>query len=285
MNTLRCCSLAIAVLTSGLFSGPAVAEVAVGCDSINSMAPADHLIIPQNLGVFKQQLLIYRCKRYDNDIAMVIQEALAWVKLRAGQVSNPAIVLDIDETSLSNWMRIYQDEYYPFTSPCDFTPKCSDTDWQWTEQAPAVEPVLNLYNLAQCIDITGPCTNVDVYFVTGRHEGGKYAPECWLKAGDLAKDPSHRCGSFQMKSPREWTLGNLQKAGFKNAADDHLYMRPVKAPGTTEPQVSSYKTDQRIKIESLGKTIIANIGDQFSDLVGLHAERTFKVPNPFYFIP
>lgn len=46
------------------------------------------------------------------------------------------------------------------------------------------------------------------------------------------------------------------------------------------------KTAARIDIESrLGYTIIANIGDQDSDLRGGHAERTFKVPNPFYFIP
>jgi len=27
------------------------------------------------------------------------------------------------------------------------------------------------------------------------------------------------------------------------------------------------------------------VGDQLSDLSGGHAERTFKVPNPFYFVP
>jgi len=32
-------------------------------------------------------------------------------------------------------------------------------------------------------------------------------------------------------------------------------------------------------------TIIANIGDQRSDLDGGYSERTWRVPNPFYFIP
>jgi hypothetical protein len=35
--------------------------------------------------------------------------------------------------------------------------------------------------------------------------------------------------------------------------------------------------------------IIANLGDQYSDLIGDdagdHAERCYKLPNPFYFIP
>jgi hypothetical protein len=32
-------------------------------------------------------------------------------------------------------------------------------------------------------------------------------------------------------------------------------------------------------------TIIANIGEQESDLVNEHAARRFKLPNPFYYIP
>lgn len=52
------------------------------------------------------------------------------------------------------------------------------------------------------------------------------------------------------------------------------------------PSVSKFKTAAREKIENGGVyTIIANVGDQDSDLAGGHAERTFKVPNPFYFIP
>jgi acid phosphatase len=54
--------------------------------------------------------------------------------------------------------------------------------------------------------------------------------------------------------------------------------------------LSTIEVDKaRTDIESHGFTIIANVRDQESDLVGdqtgRHAERTFKVPNPFYFIP
>jgi HAD superfamily, subfamily IIIB (Acid phosphatase) len=38
-------------------------------------------------------------------------------------------------------------------------------------------------------------------------------------------------------------------------------------------------------IESLGYDIVANFGDQFSDLVGGFADRTFKMPNPNCFLP
>ena len=36
------------------------------------------------------------------------------------------------------------------------------------------------------------------------------------------------------------------------------------------------------KITADGYTIIANLGDQESDLAGGYAEKTFKLPNPFY---
>jgi acid phosphatase len=58
-------------------------------------------------------------------------------------------------------------------------------------------------------------------------------------------------------------------------------MRPANSTGP----VSTRKTASRKDIEKRRFTIIANVGDQNSDLVGGHAERTFKVPNPFYFIP
>ncbi|MDQ0403073.1 hypothetical protein J2S50_001622 [Streptomyces sp. DSM 40167] len=30
--------------------------------------------------------------------------------------------------------------------------------------------------------------------------------------------------------------------------------------------------------------IVANVGDQYSDLRGGHADRTYKLPNPTYFV-
>jgi hypothetical protein len=34
-----------------------------------------------------------------------------------------------------------------------------------------------------------------------------------------------------------------------------------------------------------GYTILLSMGDQRSDLEGGYAERTFKLPNPYYWIP
>jgi hypothetical protein len=45
-----------------------------------------------------------------------------------------------------------------------------------------------------------------------------------------------------------------------------------------------YKSGTREHIESLGYDIVANFGDQYSDLDGGYADKTFKVPNPTYFV-
>ncbi|MEV4947018.1 HAD family acid phosphatase [Streptomyces sp. NPDC053755] len=66
---------------------------------------------------------------------------------------------------------------------------------------------------------------------------------------------------------------NLKQAGYPV---DGLYVRSL--PDLFGP-VSTYKTAQRAEIEAKGYTIIANIGNNTTDLVGGHAERTFKLPD------
>jgi len=38
-------------------------------------------------------------------------------------------------------------------------------------------------------------------------------------------------------------------------------------------------------LSGVGHDVVANFGDQLSDLKGGHADRTFKMPNPNYFLP
>ncbi|GLX36470.1 HAD family acid phosphatase [Streptomyces lavendulae] len=69
------------------------------------------------------------------------------------------------------------------------------------------------------------------------------------------------------------TERNLKAVGYPV---DGLYVRDL--PALFE-QVSAYKTAKRAEIEARGYTIIANIGNNESDLVGGHAERTVKLPD------
>ncbi|OEJ37369.1 hydrolase [Streptomyces agglomeratus] len=66
---------------------------------------------------------------------------------------------------------------------------------------------------------------------------------------------------------------NLRKVGYPVSG---VHTRSL--PDLFE-EVSAYKTDMRSDIEDDGYTIIANIGNRDSDLVGGHAERTFKLPD------
>ena len=57
------------------------------------------------------------------------------------------------------------------------------------------------------------------------------------------------------------------------------------ASGVSTPATIPYKSGTRAYIESQGYNIVADIGDQFSDLLGGFADKTFKMPNPNYYLP
>jgi len=232
----------------------------LGCDTAAS-PPTPDFGEPANIDIVKKQLVYYRCTAYDHDVAKVLGDAQRWIAVRAPQVARPAIVFDIDETSLSNWPRIWQDDFaYLSGGTCDFDvgDACGDLDWQQSALAQAIAPTLQLYNAARCVGQADGCSKVEVFFVTGRRESKHHD---------------------EMASV--YTLRNLDRAGYGSIARDHLYMRDPAGNGS----VSNHKTAARIDIENKGFVIIANIGDQKSDLAGGHAEMTFKVPNPFYFLP
>ena len=46
-----------------------------------------------------------------------------------------------------------------------------------------------------------------------------------------------------------------------------------------------FKAPERKKLTEQGYVVVVNMGDQISDLDGGHAERMYKLPNPFDFVP
>jgi hypothetical protein len=81
------------------------------------------------------------------------------------------------------------------------------------------------------------------------------------------------------ESQRAVTADNLEREGYTGYR--HLYLKPASPTMTTV----QYKSGARKDIESQGYKIVANVGDQYSDLAGGHAQRAFKLANPFYFLP
>ena len=240
----------LAILCAWLFAqSAAFAETPAGCGAALPRVASSTAPAASNLAAFKQQLIRYRCTRYDAELARVDRAAEAWIARRAAHVTRPALVLDIDETSLSNWPVMYHNDFAYFRDgDCDLnsTRACGQAAWERSEAATAIAPTLALFNAAKR-------AGVAVFFVTGRREN---APESAA------------------------TEGNLRKAGYDGWSG--IYLRP---PESHEASVAIYKGAARAKIEALGYRIIANVGDQQSDLALGHAERRFKLPNPFYTVP
>jgi acid phosphatase len=146
----------------------------------------------------------------------------------------PALVLDIDETSMSNYSAIVADNFtYGTNSQAEAT----------DEVGVAIPGTLELYNDAIR-------KGVAVYFITGRGEAS-----------------------------REHTEHNLKAQGFTKF--NALVLKPA---GSTLSTVA-YKSAARADIEQHGYEIVANVGDQYSDLAGGHADVTYKLANPFYYLP
>lgn len=198
----------------------------------------------------KQELVAYGCSgAYVHDIERATSDALEFVTKRANEVTRPAIVLDIDETVLSNWRQMLANDFvYIPKGPCliDRGGPCSARAWDLRAEAEPIRPMLALFNAAKA-------RGVRVFFITGRRD-----------------DPALRAA----------TARNLHRAGYYGWAD--LVMRTPDEYGLS---AFEFKSRRRAGIAAQGYTITASIGDQWSDLDGGYAERTFKLPNPFYFIP
>ncbi|MCQ8240697.1 HAD family acid phosphatase [Rhizosaccharibacter radicis] len=231
------------MLSLALLSGCAAPSPAV------DTAPAEPDIAAQaNIGLLKQEARRYHDDgRYERDLARVDALAGDWLAARAAAVSKPALVLDIDETSLSNWDSMVADDFgFIFGGRCDHLPAgpCGFGSWVDRAAAPAIAPTLALARRARSLGVA-------VFFITGR------------KADET-----------------DATARNLRQAGYADWSG--LVLEPV---GSHFAKAEDFKAPARAEIERQGYTILATVGDQWSDLLGGHAERGFKLPNPWYYLP
>ena len=171
---------------------------------------------------------------------------------QTSQGRRPAIILDADDTTL--WTYDMEDGAMKF----NFDPALQN---QWVQdelfvQTPYMPRLVAAATRAGCT----------VVGLTGRNDDQKAA-----------------------------TIDNLNKI-YGGAFDPNLYF--TKWTGVGDSQQPSYvtcaaakcttieyKSQTRAHVESLGYTIIANFGDQFSDLIGGHARVPIKLPNPTYYLP
>ncbi|ARF55274.1 HAD family acid phosphatase [Streptomyces gilvosporeus] len=163
------------------------------------------------------------------------------------KAAKPAIVLDMDDTTLLTYNYELQVGFH-------FTPESQDAYLAGTD----MDPVFGMDKLVNWAHAKG----AEVFFVTGRKE-----------------------------AQRKWSVRNLKNVGYGVPLDrGHVFLKDKEHPPPYLPcgancSVVEYKSGTRKHIESLGYHIVANFGDQYSDLEGGASDRTFKLPNPMYYLP
>jgi hypothetical protein len=241
---------------------------------------------------------------YAAEARSVAKQGEAWLAARAS-VPNRAIVLDVDDTTLTTWN-------YELFSNWDFNPTTNGNFVGLTSGAftgnmfPATPGMLDLANKAHDLGYA-------IFWITGRGDSQHQAT-----VANLQNDAA--AGFFDITSvnysganvpeidagypaPTPINTGHPLLAPFT----DGLFTKPATGTATTPNQYPAYlnkpefcaaaiaanascatipyKSGTRAYIESQGYTIVADFGDQFSDLEGGFAQKTFKMPNPNYYLP
>jgi hypothetical protein len=160
-----------------------------------------------------------------------------------------AIVLDIDETSLSAYCESERENYGYIGPMFD----------EWVVSPDAAVGIPGAVRLAKEAQAAG----VAVFFITGRPGIPDYSSA--TPKGDQTAV----------------TARNLELAGFHGWAGLAL-----RNGGENLMSAIEYKSEERHRIMDKGYTIAVSVGDQWSDLLGEpQAELNVKLPNPFYFLP
>jgi HAD superfamily, subfamily IIIB (Acid phosphatase) len=271
-RTLIAASLATAALVA--VGGGAIAATTV--PAIQTKTPkTSHEIA--NIDVLRQQIADYygdplktgvvgAHSNYVKEVASVERRAAAYLAHPHHTKKQKAILLDVDDTALVTWN-------YEVASNWAYNPT-TNAEYVTGQRFPAVP------GMVQLVD-TAAKHGYKVFFLTGRGAAQEAAT-----LGNLTTD------------------GTGVDAGYVAPTDpdgagpeDGLYTKPAPAdypayltaacagdPGGSCTTIH-YKSATRKHIESLGYDIVANLGDQYSDLKGGAADRDFKLPNPNYYLP
>ncbi|WP_069884540.1 HAD family acid phosphatase [Streptomyces luteocolor] len=163
----------------------------------------------------------------------------------------PAIVLDVDDTALLS---------FDYEKSTNFT--YDNDSWDAYVKAAKRPAVFGMPELVRYAKSKG----VEVFFLTGLAE-----------------------------SQREGAVTNLAKAGYatqldrthvftKDKVNPPAYLGHCATPAAWNCTTVQFKEGTRKHIESTGYDIVGSFGDQTSDLAGGYADKTYKLPNPTYYV-
>lgn len=245
--------------------------------------------LPLNLG-----------SNYAKEAEKVAREGTRWLKEHENLIKPmKAIVIDVDDTSLATWN-------YELYSNWDFFPPSNAsfvglTGTTFTGNLfPAVPGMVDMVSWAASHGYA-------IFWITGRGDS-QHAATIANLVNDVAAGFSDITSvNFSGATVPEFDAGYpmptpvaIGHGGFT----DGLFTKPpvgqypayLDTPEFCGPSIHAlpvavscptiqYKSGTRAYIESLGYEIVANFGDQFSDLLGGFADDTFKMPNPNYYLP
>jgi hypothetical protein len=176
----------------------------------------------------------------------------------------PAIVLDVDDTTLLTWN-------YEIASNWAYNPT-TNAEYVTNQLFPPVPGMVDLVTWAAK-------NHIAVFYLTGRPAAQEAATLGNLTSDGVGVDAGY---------PAPTTLPDGEDGLFtKPAVNDYPDYLKKACAGDANGSCTTihYKSATRAHIESQGYDIIGNFGDQYSDLKGGHADRGFKLPNPNYFLP
>ena len=240
---------------------------------------------------------------YAKEASKVAKEGRQFLDARAGKHPMQAIVLDVDDTTLTTWD-------YELYSNWDYNPATNALFVGGTNAAftgnvfPAAPGMVQMVNVAHALGYA-------IFFITGRPDT-QHFPTIANLVSDTAAGYSDVTNvttlsatvpdvdaGYPMPTAVETGHGAAQNGG--NTFADGLFTKPAVGDYPSylnQPQFCQsyiiasqscptiqYKSGTRAYIESLGYTIVANFGDQFSDLLNGFSVKTFKMPNPNYYLP
>ena len=240
---------------------------------------------------------------YANEARAVAKDGENWLKARS-KVPNRAIVLDVDDTTLTTWN-------YELFSNWDFN---AGTNANFVGLTTSGSPPVTTFTgnmfpaTPGMVDMVGDAKTVGyaIFWITGRGDSQHAATIANLVNDTVAGFSNIDTVTLSGKTVPEIDAGyplptplDTGHGGFT----DGLFTKPpvgqypayLDKPEFCGPYIHAipavscptiqYKSGTRAYIESQGYDIVADFGDQFSDLEGGFADKTFKMPNPNYYLP
>ncbi|MGW7681981.1 HAD family acid phosphatase [Kribbella sp. NPDC054772] len=201
---------------------------------------------------------------YAKEARSVAAAGTRWISVPHHTRKTKAILLDVDDTALATWN-------YEIFSNWAYNPT-TNADYVLNQKFPAVPGMVDMVKKAQA-------EGYAIFFLTGRGAAQEKATLGNLTTDGVGVDAGY---------PAPTALSNGEDGLFTKPAvadyPDYLKQACAGDPNGSCTTIH-YKSATRAHIESLGYEIVANFGDQYSDLKGGSADRTFKLPNPNYYLP